>query len=126
MTIKNSKYVKINSVNTLYLDFDKVNGYFQEINGSKYLMLVLTNESKEIIKKYGELWSKIRDWIVTVTNSLDDYNEKCMKIRFNSDDELPLNKTIDIPIMIILVWTVFDENKKYYPQVFSDECFHKL
>ena len=61
MTIKNSKYVKINSVNTLYLDFDKVNGYFQEINGSKYLMLVLTNESKEIIKKYGELWSKIRD-----------------------------------------------------------------
>ena len=61
MTIKNSKYVKINSVNTLYLDFDKVNGYFQEINGSKYLMLVLTNKSKEIIKKYGELWSKIRD-----------------------------------------------------------------
>ena len=120
MTIKNSKYVKINSVNTLYLDFDKVNGYFQEINGSKYLILVLTKESKEIIKKYEELWSKIRDWIGLVTNSLDDYNEKCVKIRFNSDDELPLNKTIDIPIMIILVWTIFYENKNYYPQVFLD------
>ena len=89
-------------------------------------MLVLTNKSKEKIKKYGELWSKIRDWIGSVTNSLDDYNEKCMKIRFNSGDELPLNKTIDIPIMIILVWTIFYENKKYYPQVFLDQCFYKL
>ena len=50
MTIKDSKYVKINRVNTLYLIFNKVNGYFGEINGNKYLMLVTTNESKEKIK----------------------------------------------------------------------------
>ena len=50
VTIKDSKYVKINSVNPLYLIFNKVNGYFEEINKSKYLTLVLTNESKEKIK----------------------------------------------------------------------------
>ena len=50
--IKDSKYVKINSVNPLYLIFRKVNGYFEEINGNKYLTLVPTNESKEKIKKY--------------------------------------------------------------------------
>ena len=50
MTIKDSKYVKINRVNTLYLIFNKLNGYFEEINGNKYLMLVTTNESKEKIK----------------------------------------------------------------------------
>ena len=55
MTIKDSKYVKINNVDPLYLIFDKVNGYFQEINGSKYLTLVPTNESKEKIKIYEEL-----------------------------------------------------------------------
>ena len=49
---KDSKYVKINSVNPLYLIFNKVNGYFEEINGNKYLTLVPTNESKEKIKKY--------------------------------------------------------------------------
>ena len=59
MTIKDSKYVKINSVNPLYLIFSKVNGYFEEINENKYLTLVPTNESKEKIKKYEELWSKI-------------------------------------------------------------------
>ena len=41
-----------------------------------------------------------------------------MKIKFNSDDELPLNKTIEIPSMIIAVRAIFLENSKYYPQVF--------
>ena len=58
VTIKDSKYVKINGVNPLYLIFNKVNGYFKEINGNKYLTLGPTNESKEKIKKYKELWSK--------------------------------------------------------------------
>ena len=47
VTIKDSEYVKINNVNPLYLIFNKVNGYFEEINGNKYLTLVPTNESKE-------------------------------------------------------------------------------
>ena len=48
--IKGSKYVKIISVNPLYLFFSKVNGHFEEIDKSKYLTLVPGNESKEIIK----------------------------------------------------------------------------
>ena len=43
-----------------------------------------------------------------------------MKIKFNSDGELPLNKTTEIPSMIIVVRAVFHENNKYYPQVFLD------
>ena len=49
-----------------------------------------------------------------------------MKIKFNSDDELPLNKAIEIPIMTIVVRTVFYQNNKYYPQVFLGECLHKI
>ena len=48
--IKDLKYVKRFSVNPLYLIFNKVNGYFQEVNGNKYLTLVPTNESKEKTK----------------------------------------------------------------------------
>ena len=119
MTIKDSKYVKINSVNPLYLIWNKVNGYFEEINGNKYLMLVPTNESKE--EKYEELWSKIRDLIRLITKKSDDYTEKYMKFKFNSDYELPLNKTIEIPSMIIVVTAIFYENSKDYPQVFLYE-----
>ena len=61
-----------------------------------------------------------------ITKNSDDYDEKYMKIKFNSDDELPLNKTIETPSMIIIVRTVFHENNKYYPQVSLEECLYKL
>ena len=51
VSMKDSNYVKINSGDPLYLIFNKVNGYFKEINRNKYLTLVPNNESKEKIKK---------------------------------------------------------------------------
>ena len=44
--------------------------------------------------------------IRSVTKASDDYDEEHMKIKFNSDDELPLNKAIEIPSMIIVVRAV--------------------
>ena len=87
--------------------------------------MLVSTDSKEKIKKYEELWSKIRDLIRSVTKNSDDYDEKYIKIKFNSDDELPLNKTIEIRSMKIVVRAVFHENNKYYPQVFLDECLYK-
>ena len=69
MWIKDSKYIKINSLNPLYLIDSKMNVYFEEINENKYLTLVPTNESKEITKKYKELWSKIRDLIRSIAKN---------------------------------------------------------
>ena len=80
-------------------------GHFEETNGNKYLTLVPTNENKGKIRKYKELW--IRDSIRPITKTLDDYNEKYMKIKYNLDDELPLNKTIEIPTMTIVVRAIF-------------------
>ena len=71
-----------------------------------------TNKSKQKIKTYEELWSRIKALIRSITKNSDDYDEKYIKITFNLCDELPLNKTIEI------VGGVFYENSKYYPQVF--------
>ena len=87
--------------------FNKINGYFEENNGNKYLTLVPTIEIKEKIKRYGELRIKIIDLIRSVTKRSDDYDEKHIKIKFCSDDELPLNKTIEIPVMVIVVRAIF-------------------
>ena len=59
VTIKDLKYLKINSVNPLYLVFSKFNGYFEEINGNKYLTLDSTNENKEKKMKNCGIKSKI-------------------------------------------------------------------
>ena len=69
VTIKDLKYVKIKSLNPLYLIFSKVNGFFEEIDKIKYLTLVPINESKEIIKKYEELRSKIKYLIMSITKN---------------------------------------------------------
>ena len=94
MAIK--EYVKIYIVNPLYLIFKYMNRYFEEINASKYLILVPTNESREKIKKYEERWIGIRYLIRPITKNSDDYDfdEKYIKIKFGSDDEFPLIKTI--------------------------------
>ena len=72
VTIKDSKNVKINSVIHLYLIFGKVNGYFEEINGNKYLVLVPTYESKEIIQKYEEMMRRIRDSVMSITKNSNE------------------------------------------------------
>ena len=72
------------------------------------------------------MYSKIRYLIRPITKNVVDYNEKYMKLKFDSDDDFPLNKTIKIHISTIVVRAIFYENSKYYPQVFLDECLCKV
>ena len=46
-----------------------------------------------------------------------------MKISFKTNDDLPLNKIINIPVCVIIVSSIFKENHKYYPQVLLHDCF---
>ena len=82
-----------------------------EINVSCYFLL-------EKIKKHEEVGRKIRDLVRSITENSNDYDDKYMKIKFNSDYELPLNKMIEFPDMAIIFKAVFQENNKYYRQVF--------
>ena len=70
-------------------------------------------------KKYQELWIKIGDLIRSVTKKSDDYDDKYIKNKFYSDNELPVDKTIEILVMTIVVRAIFYENNKYYPQIFQ-------
>ena len=59
-----------------------MNRPFAQVNKTKYLTLVATIESKELIKKYEKMWSKIRYLIRSITKILGDYDEKYIKIKF--------------------------------------------
>ena len=80
----------------MYLILRYLNRSPEEINGNKYLTLVPANERKEKILKNEKLWIKIRYLIRSRTKNFDDYDRKCMKIKFDSDDELSLNQMIEI------------------------------
>ena len=56
----------------------------------------------------------------------NDYGKDYMKIKFNSDDELPLNKSLKFHAMTIIIRSVFEEDGKLYPQLFLDDTLYEL
>ena len=64
--------------------------------------------------------------IKEVSNDECDYEKDYMKIKFNSDDSLPLNKPLNFINMIITIRYVFEEDGKLYPQVFLDDNLYEL
>ena len=76
-------------------------------------------------KKNEKLWSKISDLSRPITKNLDGYDKKYIKIKFNLDDELPLNKTQKFLGRQQLL-EFFYENNKYYSQFFFDEYLYKI
>ena len=49
-----------------------------------------------------------------------------MKVKFNSDNELPLNKQLKFKKLTSIVKTVFEEDGKYYHQIFLNECLYEV
>ena len=48
------------------------------------------------------------------------------KTKFDSDDDLPLNKQLKFPRMTIVVRSVFEEDGKFYLQAYLNKCLHEL
>ena len=127
ITIKKvDDYESIYSVNSLYLRVNHANGYIEEKNGNKYLIYDSTDENKELLKKCKNVWNGIKNKIKEINISGCDYGKDYMKIKLNSDDDLPLNKPIKVHAMTIIIRSVFEEDGKLYPQVFLDDTLYEL
>ena len=79
-----------------------------------------------MLKKYNDVFNGIRNKIKKVSGDEYDYEKDYMKIKFNSDDNLPLNKQLKFHDMVITIRFGFEENVKVYPQVFLDDTLYEL
>ena len=93
---------------------------------NKYLVFDSTDENKELLKKYNDVFNGIRNKIKKISGDECDYEKDYMKIKFNSDDDLPLNKPLKFHLMTITIRSVFEEDGKLYPQVFLDDTLYEL
>ena len=84
------------------------------------------DENKELLKKYNDVWNGIKNKIKEINSGECDYEKDCMRIKFNSDDDLPLNKPLKFHMMTITIRFVFEEDGKLYPQVFLDDTLYEL
>ena len=127
VTIKNNGHdYSINSVNSLYLRINNGNGYIEEKDSNKYLVFDSIDENRELLKKYSDAFNEIMSKIRETDDDWLEYSKDYMKIRFSSDDNLPLNKPLKFYQMTITIRCVISEDNKLYPQVFLDEALYSL
>ena len=105
---------------------DHANGYIKEKNGNKYLIFDSLDEKKELLKKENHIWNGIKNKIKEVSGRECDYEKDYMKIKFNSDDNLQLNKPLKFHLMTLIIRCVFSEDGKFYSQLFLDNTLYEL
>ena len=77
-------------------------------------------KTKKYLKKYTELWDGIKSEIETIKA---EYDKDFMKIKFNTDDNFPLDKPLKLHLLTITVRFIFEEDGKFYSQLYLDDCF---
>ena len=83
-------------------------------------------ENNEVLKKYIELWDGIKNQIETASGGKKgEYGKDFMEIKFNTDDNLQLNKPLKMHLLAIIVRCIFEEDGKFYPQLYLDACLYE-
>ena len=110
-------------MNPLHLCINHASRYIEEKGVNKYLIfdsmeLRSIDENKKFLKKYNNAFNGIRDKIKEISNDECVYEKDYMEIKFNSDDDLPLNKPLNFHNMTIAISSVFEEDGKLYCKLF--------
>ena len=119
-------YENTTCVNPLYLIINDVDGYIEENDKNKYLSFASTDNNKEVLKKYIKVLYEVKYHIQKINgDEFGEYGKDYMKIKFDSDDDLPLDKILNVSVLTIIIRSVFENDGKYYPQIFLDDCFYE-
>ena len=116
----------VNSVNPLYLMIIKIKGHFEDVDGDKHL--IISSENGDIMQKYQEVFDGIKE-IIKKINGYSypiKYDDNYMKIKFKTNDNIILNKIIYFPTVTRTIRYVTQNNGKYYPQLFLDDCLYEV
>ena len=91
-------------------------------------IMEINPENGNIMQKYQEFFDGIKEIIKKLKDYSQPirYDDNYMKIKFNTDDNIPLNKIIYFPRIAIIIRSVTQKDGKYYPQVFLDKCLHQV
>ena len=84
------------------------------------------DENKELLKRYDDVFNGLIDKIKKIDDDWLEYTKDYTKIKFNSDDNLPSNKSLKFYQMTITIRCVISKDNKLYPQVFLDGALFSL
>ena len=104
---------------------NRIKGHFEELDGDKYI--IISSENGDIMQKYQEVFDgkeinkKINDYSYPIK-----FDDTYMKLKFNTDDNITLNKIIYFPTITIIIRSVTKQDDKYCPQLFLDDYLYEV
>ena len=112
---------EINSVNPLYLRIKDMKGQFKKGKGDNVWYLIIFGDA-DVLRKFANIWKSIRAKIEENTGGIVQYDKNYMRIKFESNDNLPTNNIVNIRLAAIIIKSVFAQNGKFYRQLFLDDA----
>ena len=125
-SIYDIKYIKnLNGSNSLYLVFNSLDAYIEKSGENIYLIFASIDKNEMVLGDYTEIWDEIKEQIELISgNKVIKYSKDFMKVKFESVDDLPISKIINIPLCVIIIRGVFESkivsiiHKFYYTHIF--------
>ena len=122
---KITEYNVTNSVNPLYLNIKDMKGKFKKrkVDNVRYIIIF---GYADVLRKFVNIWKSIRVKIEENTGGIVQYDKDCMKIKFESNDSLPIDNIVNMHQVTIIIRSVFAQNGKIYRQLFLDDALYEL
>ena len=106
---------------------DEMIGHFEEKNEIMYLVLDDVAENKKVSKKHEKVWEGVKKKIKTFNgDEKTEYGKDFLKIRFKSNDDVPLNKPIKLRLLTIIMRCVISGDGKFHHQLLLDDALYEL
>ena len=105
---------------------DNASGYIKEDWTHKYVIFDSTDKNKELLKRYDDVFNGLIDKIEKIDDDWLEYTKDYVKIKLNSDDNLPGNNSLKFYQMTITIRCVINEDNKLDAQVFLDGALYSL
>ena len=115
----------INSVNPLYLRIIDMKGQFKKGKGDNVWYVIIFGYA-DVLRKFANIWKSIRAKIEENTGGIVQYDKDYMKIKFESNDNLPIDNIVNMHQVTIIIRSVFAQNGKFYPELFLDDALYEL
>ena len=98
---------------------------FGKGKGNDVLYLIIFSDA-DLLRKLANIWKSIRAKIEENRSDIVQYDKNYMRIKFESNDNLPTDNIVNIHQVTIIIRSAFAQNGKFYPELFLDDALYEL
>ena len=100
-------------------------GQFKKGKGDNGWYLIIFGDA-DVLRKLVNIWKSIKVKIEENTGGIVQYDKYYMRTKFESNDNLPTDNTVNMHLVTIIIRSIFAQNGKFYPELFLDDALHEL